>query len=355
MIALRTRNYRIDRRAPLETREAAIDEKGELRIRPIDTFGAQPMKHGSVNVKSLVGGTGLPGPKRLCYRARLCGFVFLTGMLGVNCGGRLSEFGDNSHSGLGAAGGRYANDPRMAIGGKSGTDQFADSGIGGSGTATGGSTATGTSACSPERWVLTDEVINARDIGGVPLRDGSISACDKLFRGGPLFNLTPQSCDDFAALGIQTVIDLRIDSERTGTPDAPCVLSHVKQIAAPLPVPYALSPEQYILDLNTYSSIVAAFDAFGDPAAYPIYFHCTYGRDRTGVLAAVILLILGASGEDIYAEYQLTAQSGLYVPPDSLNAVLQNIEQRGGIDAYLAEAGVSPLNIAVLRAQATAP
>ena len=162
-------------------------------------------------------------------------------------------------------------------------------------------------------------------------------------------------CEAFHRLGIRTVIDLRTDSERMAVPDASCVIAQSTVLWAPLPIPYSLSPAQYIADLNTYSSIRLAFESLGDAAAYPIYFHCTYGRDRTGVLAAVILLALGASHEDVLSEYQLTALSGLYVPPDSLSAVLDDIESRGGIQAYLDAAGVPRAMLAVLRSKAAGP
>jgi hypothetical protein len=146
---------------------------------------------------------------------------------------------------------------------------------------------------------------------------------------------------------------LRVEEERIAVPDSPCVFAQASVVEAPLPIPYSLTQEEYLADLNTYASIVAAFDAFGDESAYPIYFHCTYGRDRTGVLAAVVLLALGASRDDVIAEYQLTALAGLYLPPDSLAAVLDEIEWRGGIEAYLAEAGVTRAKLATLRMYAT--
>jgi len=266
----------------------------------------------------------------------------------VACSGRVLETAEPGDSQ--AAGGYRPPQWPSPAGGvnnatQGGSVQFGTSG--GLGPGVGGA-----SACPPGQWVLSNQVINARDLGGVRLSTGLSSACGKVFRGGPLANLTQMGCEAFHGLGIRTVIDLRTDSERIAIPDASCVFAQSSVIWAPLPIPYSLSPAQYIADLDTYSSVRLAFETLGDAAAYPVYFHCTYGRDRTGVLAAVILLALGASHEDVLSEYQLTALSGLYVPPDSLSAVLDDIELRGGIQAYLDAAGVPRAMLAVLRSEA---
>jgi len=220
------------------------------------------------------------------------------------------------------------------------------------GVGSGGSTGASDSVpCLPGQRIFDDQVTNARDLGGVPLNKGRSSACRKLYRGGPLVNSAEAFCSAFNDLEIRTVVDLRTDSERTSSPDVPCVFAQSRVIWAPLPVPYSMSTEQYIADLNTYTSVVSAFDVLGDVTAYPVYFHCTYGRDRTGVLSAVILLTVGATREDVLSEYELTAKSGLYTQPASLTGVLDEIERRGGIDAYLSEAGVARSKIDVLRAE----
>jgi protein-tyrosine phosphatase len=185
----------------------------------------------------------------------------------------------------------------------------------------------------------------------VPLGDAGSVAKNAVFRGPPLSQLSASGCAEFARLGIRTVIDLRVASERTSVPEADCVLDKAAVVNAPLPVPYNVSPSDYIADLNEVDSIAAAFDALGDPAAYPIYLHCTWGRDRTGVLVAVILRALGASHADILKEYLLSSATvGAY--PRSLEAVLVAIEEGGGIEAYLASAGVSGEQLATLRARA---
>jgi protein-tyrosine phosphatase len=204
--------------------------------------------------------------------------------------------------------------------------------------------------CDPSQFVLRPDLSNARDLGGVPLASGAVS-CGTIFRGGPL-RLSAPGCEQLTALGLKTVIDLRTEGERIGSPSSACVTANV--VTAPLPVPYGLGPEDYLRDLNTDDSVAKVFHTFGDPSAYPIYFHCTYGRDRTGVIGALLLLTLGATRETVMAEYLLSAPNvGAY--PTALEAVLDDIERRGGAERVLASLGISPGELSVLRQSAVSP
>ncbi len=204
--------------------------------------------------------------------------------------------------------------------------------------------------CDRAQRILLDDVVNARDLGGVPLLGLGSTACSTLFRGPPLSSSSPNLCGDVASLGIQTVIDLRTDGERASVPDASCVTDTTRVVSAPLPIPYNVSPADYIADLNASESIAIAFAALSDDSAYPIYFHCTWGRDRTGILAALVLAALGASREAILEDYTLSSWTvGAY--PDSLRAALDEVDRRGGIEAYLSSVGVSAEQLSALRAR----
>ena len=204
------------------------------------------------------------------------------------------------------------------------------------------------SAVCPQRpWVLTSELVNARDVGGTPLSQGGNVVCGSIFRGPPL-TLTPAGCEQARALGLRTVIDLRVEYERSAVPDSQCVGADF--VLTPLPVPYGLAAADYLADLNA-DTIATVFHTFGDPERYPIYFHCTWGRDRTGVVAALLLLTLGASEEDVMAEYLLSRASvGAY--PNALQAVLAEIAARGGPERFLTGIGISREEIAVIRSHA---
>jgi protein-tyrosine phosphatase len=196
--------------------------------------------------------------------------------------------------------------------------------------------------------VLTPGLSNARDLVGTPLSDGGSVACGAIYRGPPLI-LTEEGCTQAAELGLRTLVDLRIEGERTSLPDSSCV--QAERVFAPLPVPYGLGPTDYLNDLHETASIALVFHTFGDPNRYPIYFHCTYGRDRTGVVGALLLLALGATRAAVMEEY-LLSQPNVGAYPNSLEAVLDDIEQRGGAQAVLRELGISDTELAVLREHA---
>jgi len=126
-------------------------------------------------------------------------------------------------------------------------------------------------------------------------------------------------------------------------------------VLAPMPIPYDVSPADYVADLNAKDSVAAVFAVLASESAYPIDIHCVYGRDRTGVMSAIILLAVGASYDDVMKEYRLTESAGLATYPDSLAAVLDAIAQQGGIEAYLASAGITAETAAGIRARLIAP
>ncbi|HET8936535.1 MAG TPA: tyrosine-protein phosphatase [Polyangiales bacterium] len=201
------------------------------------------------------------------------------------------------------------------------------------------------------RAVLVGQVENARDLGGVALAKAGHVRAQRLFRGPPLANLSPKDCEEVAKLGLRSVIDLRIDSEVVLKPDQACALENAQLWAAPLPVPYNVSAADYIAVLDARESLMKVFELLGDETRYPVYFHCTWGRDRTGILAAVILLALGANQDAIMEDY-LESRSTVGAYPASLEAALAEIERRGGIDAYLTAIGVPAQQLEVLRASA---
>ncbi len=214
---------------------------------------------------------------------------------------------------------------------------------------------TGRGPCQRGNFVLEGHVRNVRDLGGIPLAGGHRTACGALFRGSELSELTPAGCVEFAQLGARTIVDLRTDGERAYAPNMACAEHVAATVLAPLPTPAALSPQDYLDVLYSVESVATVFATLGDESAHPVYLHCIYGRDRTGVVAAVILLALGATRDDVLADYELTATTGMRIAPESLRAVLDDIERTGGIEAYLARLGVTAAQLAVLRAHAVAP
>ena len=173
-----------------------------------------------------------------------------------------------------------------------------------------------------ERLIPLDGAYNFRDLGGYAGRDGESTRWGRLFRSDTLHELTVADVVTLRSLGLTTVIDLRTERElaRTGRgplepePIAYRHLSVVREgeaegeaMAAPAPEGDDLS-ERYLWYLEVgRQPLVDALGLLGEPGSYPLVFHCAAGKDRTGVLAALVLDILGVDPGVIVADYVITA------------------------------------------------
>ena len=202
------------------------------------------------------------------------------------------------------------------------------------------------------RWILEDDITNARDLGAWPLENDYFIPCQKIFRGGDLTDLSDEACTEFANLGIKTVVDLRANSVQLGQPDATCVTSITSQLNAAMPKLLPDTPENYLALLDETGAIATIFETLGDPDSYPVYIHCVIGRDRVSFVATLILLTLGADQQTIMYDFELSEDAGVNVEPDSLQAVLDEIDKLGGIEALLASASVTNGQIEVLKTEA---
>jgi protein tyrosine/serine phosphatase len=171
----------------------------------------------------------------------------------------------------------------------------------------------------PVRRLALEGVWNFRDLGGYQSRDGREVRWRRLFRADGLDRLTAADRQHVAALQLRTVIDLRTGDEvargRMATAEAETSWHHLPMLDVLPPrdryddwVTPTRVAEQYLGILSSGTPIVSTF--FGltcDPDCYPLVFHCFAGKDRTGILTALILGLLGVTDEDIAADYALSA------------------------------------------------
>ncbi|MFG2333693.1 tyrosine-protein phosphatase [Streptomyces sp. NPDC048604] len=254
-------------------------------------------------------------------------------------------------------------------------------------------------------------VANLRDLGTLPLAGGRAVRPGLVFRSGQLDRL--DTADGVVSgLGIRTVVDFRTDRERADRPDRLLAGSRVvvadvlADYLAVSGLPPAARLKQLLADPalaeqhlgggrvrrafeKTYRAFVttdsarASYGAFltelADPAATPLLFHCTAGKDRTGWAATVLLSLLGADEETVRAEFLsvnpavrqafaplvegFTAQGGdpelalaiIGVAPEYLTAGLEEVAARhGSMEGYVRDGlGVSDAQAERIRAHLT--
>ena len=161
-------------------------------------------------------------------------------------------------------------------------------------------------------------IFNLRDLGGIKTKDGRTIKEGIFYRSGILNHLNDDAKKLLDSLNLKYIIDLRSDGEIEYKKDE-YIPASTKYISAS-----AITRKMYVntsLDmtkekdnkedrlLDVYELLPFNNDAykmvfdFIKKGEVPILFHCSAGKDRTGVLAALILLLLGVKEEDIIKNY----------------------------------------------------
>jgi protein-tyrosine phosphatase len=167
-----------------------------------------------------------------------------------------------------------------------------------------------------ERLIALEGAVNFRDLGGYATEDGLRTRWRVLFRADGLSELTETDLEVMRELGIRTVVDLRsgqeVEQSRFNVEAHPVTFHHYPFIKAlPNAEDFSRAPgflgTQYteMLDEAT-PQIIGALSALAAPEARPAVFHCTAGKDRTGLLSALVLSLLGVPEETVIADYALS-------------------------------------------------
>jgi len=156
-------------------------------------------------------------------------------------------------------------------------------------------------------------MFNFRDLGGHKTKDGRTVRWRKLFRSDSVHHMTTGDVS-YARdlLNIRTVIDLRtpeeVQCQGIGALVVPPVARHHFSLTNSTAEMDDIQP--YIRILNTSGlNLAEAFNVLANTETYPAVFCCNMGKDRTGVLAAVLLGALGVDDEQIMHDYEMTKQS----------------------------------------------
>lgn len=178
-------------------------------------------------------------------------------------------------------------------------------------------------------------VYNVRDLGGYPGVDGRMVRRGLLFRASSLHRLA--DADAWRDFGASTVIDLRYRREIDAFP-----LPEFIDEALHLPVlpddwtsrfdKRTLPPAEFLatvyddmLDLGS-GTVIDILDRLTRDDALPAVFFCMAGKDRTGVVAAVVLSLLGVSEEDIADDFALSG--------DEVVALVEDLRMREDFEAH---------------------
>lgn len=180
-----------------------------------------------------------------------------------------------------------------------------------------------------------DNVLNVRDFGGLTVANGGRIKKGKFLRGAQLSKMSDKDQAQFAQFNIDLVVDLRHEPERKRqssnwtTQSAPTTFVYddavsphddnqlapheifiIRELKAPK------EAHEYMIGSYTKRPHDAGFISVTSQSlkhmaetGSHIYAHCAAGKDRTGTFAAILLLALGVSLEDVRAEYMLTRKA----------------------------------------------
>jgi len=232
---------------------------------------------------------------------------------------------------------------------------------------------------------------NVRDLGGYPTASGAETRWRQVLRADSLHRLDADGRAKLMDAGLRTVIDLRFDKEKADSPQPFHLESQVEVIDISLFAELNLgdrsaSDEDDLL-LAIYRSalarcgaaIAATLSAIAEADEGAVLFHCTAGKDRTGLVAAVLLLAVEVPAATIAEDYALTgilaqpllaelladmeargqdrsrSEKLLRSEPATMQAFLDHLHNdHGGVGSYLGKVGLSQPQIARLRARLVA-
>ncbi len=182
-------------------------------------------------------------------------------------------------------------------------------------------------ADNPQRIIALDGAVNFRDLGGYTTADGRTTRWGQLYRAAKLTNLTDVGVEALAALDVQTIYDVRSGREVAEEPDRLPTHHTIDHRHRPIVDPAHLSNMRLLFNAlfrrnnvietfrESYTRIVLdgnalivgeVLTAIADPACRPLVFHCAAGKDRTGVISAILLDLLGVPRESVIADYALS-------------------------------------------------
>lgn len=246
-----------------------------------------------------------------------------------------------------------------------------------------------------DRLIVVDGTLNLRDLGGYRSRMGRSTRWRTLFRSDDIAHVTDRGLAALGSLELRLICDLRDTKARERRPQGVAGRLGARVAAFPMEGPAAMSEFTAFLSksrdrefwigfmTDMYRTMVEDSGAtfaevitlLADASSLPALFHCTGGKDRTGVLAAIMLSCLGVDRETILRDYELTTTCSslqtierlragweadgvaldavmplLTAPRFALQAALDRIDEEfGSVENYLVAHGAAVTAAAALR------
>jgi protein-tyrosine phosphatase len=166
--------------------------------------------------------------------------------------------------------------------------------------------------------------LNFRDIGGYLTEDGRTIARGRVFRSGSLARVTEDDRQVIEGLGLRLILDFRATPERLAHPSRLPRSGNIEiwardhdsssgNLVAALSRPGNTAERSHRIMMKVYRNLAyEQADSYRElfirlaSRQFPILFHCSFGKDRTGIAAALLLDVLGVPRDVIVGDYTLT-------------------------------------------------
>jgi protein-tyrosine phosphatase len=232
-----------------------------------------------------------------------------------------------------------------------------------------------------DRRLNWDGLVNVRDLGGYVTREGKVTRWKTLVRADNLNFLSEEGRAALRAYGVQTIVDLRYPKEADVYPSPFAGEPHFHHLPlldearrADEDMAFAVSRldwHKLVFDERA-ENVAAVMHAIAQSPEAGVLFHCHAGKDRTGIVAALLLDLAGVDHDTIAEDYALSneylkprhdewlanvpddkrewALGLMACPPDVMKAALDHLQARyGGTAGYLKSIGLSDAEVASLR------
>lgn len=213
-----------------------------------------------------------------------------------------------------------------------------------------------------KRYLRWDTCYNARDLGGHPTDDGGMTRWGALIRSDSVGRLNTQGRAALEAYGVRTIIDLRVPVEVRDEPspfaEHAAIITHTlpldpndrtigKAVIAHKEAGLSATAAMNAAYLSTNQGQIAAIlRAVADAPDGGIVIHCHAGRDRTGLIVALLLGVAGVPAATISADYALSFSA----VSETMDATLDYLDRtHGSIMQYVRAIGLTDGEIARLR------